>query len=120
MTNMPGRAAIHALGYGPWVEEVVFNLVGNALKHGGESPKISIGCEDKGDQVKYFIQNSGNLLSKEKIEELHKTISDVKIEAASGFGLSIVYRILQKLNGELHIDSSEEEGNIFSFSLPKK
>jgi PAS domain S-box-containing protein len=109
----------HALGYGPWVEEVIFNLVGNALKHGGESPRIVIGSEEENNHIRYFIKNSGLILSEEKIEELYQTISQIKIEAASGFGLSIVHRILQKLNGELRIEGTEKEGNIFSFSLPK-
>ncbi len=108
----------HALGYSPWIEEVMFNLIGNAIKHGGDSPQIEIGCNNQGEYVQYYVQNNGIPLSKERIEELNHTISEIKTDAISGFGLSIVNRILHKLDGQLKIESSEQKGNIFSFFLP--
>lgn len=110
----------HGFGYGPWIEEVVYNLIGNAIKHGGDKPQVDISCEMQDEYIRYCIKNSGTPLSKKKITELNHTIASIKTDTASGFGLAIVHRILQKLDGKLKIESSAKEGNIFSFYLPIK
>lgn len=118
--QLDGKAEIvHAIGYGPWVEEILYNLVGNAIKHGGEKPQIRIGCFEDSQSTSYFVQNLNTTISEKNIEDLKLNIQHIKKNSESGFGLSIIHRILQKLDGNFDIRSSEADGVKFIFSLPK-
>ena len=49
------------LGQAVWIEEVLANLIGNAIKymgHNNEAPTISIWGEDLGEQVRVFVEDN--------------------------------------------------------------
>ncbi len=108
------------MGYAQWIEEVWYNLLGNAVKYGGNPPEISISGEltDNGF-VKYSITDNGEGMSKEKIRTILSSKYKIANDSKKGYGLgiSIVKRILHKLDGKLEITSEEGKGSTFSFYL---
>ncbi len=48
------RAWPHAIGYGPWLEEVWANYISNALKHGGQPPYVELGALAQPDRMIRF------------------------------------------------------------------
>jgi PAS domain S-box-containing protein len=44
-----------ALGYGPWVEEILYNYIGNAIKYGGTPPVVIIGGTVRDDGFVDFL-----------------------------------------------------------------
>lgn len=114
----------NCLGYRAWVEEVWMNYMSNALKYGGNPPKIEFGADELADkQVRYWIKDNGAGISETDSKNLFQTFtrldSDSGIEG-HGLGLSIVKRIVDKLGGEVAVESIIGEGSIFSFTLPAK
>jgi signal transduction histidine kinase/Tfp pilus assembly protein PilF len=111
------------LGYAQWVEEVWANYISNAIKYGGSPPRIELGAEQKTDgSVRYWVHDNGNGLSQEAINQLFTAFTRLdKVRATGhGLGLSIVKRIIEKLNGTVDIQSDglPGRGSIFSFTLP--
>lgn len=112
-----------ALGYAPWVEEVWANYLSNALKYGGTPPRIEFGADpdivDSG-KVRFWIQDNGGGLTAEEQQKVFTPftrLSQAKIEG-HGLGLSVVQRIVQRLNGEVGVESQVGVGSRFSFTLP--
>lgn len=113
-----------AVGYDGWLEEVWINYISNAIKYGGTPPVITIGGEVlSDDQVKFWIKDNGKGLSSEEMALLFNKftrLDALKVEG-NGLGLSIVKRIIDKLNGEVGVESANipGEGSVFYFILPK-
>lgn len=110
-----------AAGYGPWVEEVWMNYISNALKYGGEPPQIDLGAEPGPDgMVRFWVRDNGKGLTPEEQQRVFTPftrLEQVKTEG-HGLGLSIVQRIVQKLGGEVGVESQVGSGSVFSFTLP--
>jgi K+-sensing histidine kinase KdpD len=68
------------------------------------------------------VRDSGKGISKEKLDQIftgfykENNFNDVKY--STGLGLIIVKKILELHGSNLEIESSEDKGSMFSFSLP--
>jgi PAS domain S-box-containing protein len=112
-----------ALGYGSWLEEVWINYISNALKYGGTPPVIELGSEILPDgKIKFWVKDNGLGLSKNELSVLFNkyTRLDPHRAEGNGLGLSIVKRIIEKLNGEVGVESKNIPGKgcTFYFILP--
>jgi signal transduction histidine kinase len=112
-------------GYSPWIEEVWVNYISNAVKYGGRPadgvpPRIELGYEEDDGCVRFWVRDNGRGLTEEEQERLFREFT--RLESASadghGLGLSIVRRIVNKLGGEVGVESAEGRGSVFSFTLP--
>jgi len=113
-----------ALGYGAWLEEVWLNYISNALKYGGSPPIIELGSEILADgKVKFWVKDNGKGLSQNEMQSLFNKFTrlDTLKAEGNGLGLSIVKRIVEKLNGEVGVESKNipGEGCTFYFILPQ-
>jgi PAS domain S-box-containing protein len=112
-----------ALGYGPWIEEVWVNYLSNAIKYGGRPPRVELGAVEQPDgMVCFWVRDFGDGLSLEEQAEAFTPfvqLGQVQTEG-HGLGLSIVERIVEKLSGQVGVESTgiPGEGCIFSFTLP--
>jgi len=113
-----------AVGYGPWIEEVWANLLSNALKYGGHPPRVELGASPRSDgmlrfwtrdngpgippEVRTCLFTRGNPLS--RLSRLSRT--------GDGLGLPIVQNIVDKLGGQVGVESEEGQGSLFFFTLP--
>lgn len=110
------------LGYDPWIEQVWINLLTNARKYGGQPLKIDIRAERQGDgMVRFSLTDNGKGIPLDQQSRLFQQFERLNEYIGSnghGLGLSIVQRIIEKLNGEVGIDNSEGVGATFYFTLP--
>lgn len=117
---MPPRFP-NAMGYGPWVEEIWANYLSNALKYGGTPPRIEFGADELPEgQVRFWIQDNGAGIDAEaqnKIFLPFTRMNQAKIEG-HGLGLSVVQRIVERLGGEVGVESEVGRGSRFYFTLP--
>jgi signal transduction histidine kinase len=110
-----------ALGYGPWVEEVWVNYLSNAVKYGGRPPRVELGSTLEADGlVRFWVRDNGAGLSPEDQARLFAQFERLENARATGhgLGLSIVKRIVDRLNGRVSVVSQPGQGSEFSFSLP--
>jgi signal transduction histidine kinase/uncharacterized protein HemY len=111
-----------ALGYAPWIEEVWVNYLCNGVKYGGEPPHIELGAEHQDDTIRFWVRDNGIGIPPEKQSQLFTPFNrlGVRIKDGHGLGLALVKRILDKLGGEVGVESSgvPGEGSTFYFVLP--
>jgi PAS domain S-box-containing protein len=111
-----------ALGYSPWIEEVLVNYVSNAIKYGGRPPRIELGAAVQANaMVRFWVRDNGHGLTPEQQARLFRPFTQLEEVRATGhgLGLSIVRRIVEKLGGEVGVTSEIGRGSVFTFSLPQ-
>jgi signal transduction histidine kinase len=111
------------LGEPTWLEEVWVNYLSNAIKYGGKPPVIQIGATWLDDgRVRCWIKDNGNGISADKLDKLFQKFERLgqKHIRGQGLGLSLVRSILEKLGGEVSVESDGQpgHGSTFSFTLP--
>lgn len=110
------------------VQQILFNLVGNALKftaHGFVRLEISpVGARSENQcRVLFSVQDTGIGIEEANIYKLFKPF--VQVDASytrkfqgAGLGLAIVHRLVQLLDGHIAIESTPGEGTTVHIVLP--
>jgi PAS domain S-box-containing protein len=110
-----------AHGYASWIEEVWANYISNAIKYGGSPPRVELGAEALPDgHVRFWVRDNGAGIPPENLDRLFAEftrLEDTRLEGY-GLGLSIVRRIMDRLGGDVGVESTVGQGSVFSFTLP--
>ena len=125
-----------ALGHGSWVEEIWVNYISNALKYGGHPPRVELGFgasaarlnsspQSNGrtatpdGKICFWVRDNGHGLTPEAQAQLYTPFTRLERDRAEGhgLGLSIVQRIVDKLDGQVGIESTVGKGSVFTFTL---
>jgi signal transduction histidine kinase/putative methionine-R-sulfoxide reductase with GAF domain len=106
------------------VEQVMANLVGNALKYLGDAPapRIEIGAAapDAGGLVECFVRDNGIGIDPAyhaRVFEIFQRLGEVKAEG-TGVGLAIVRKIVEGAGGRVWVESARGAGATFRFTWP--
>ena len=110
-----------ALGHALWVEEVWANYISNAIKYGGQPPRLELGATRQVDgTVRFWVRDNGPGLTAEDQEKVFTSftrLDQIRV-TGHGLGLSIVRRIVEKLDGQVGVESECGKGSLFFFTLP--
>jgi len=107
------------------LDQVWINLLNNAIKFTAPHGTIRIQLLGKAHQNIVSITDSGIGIPKEELVNIFKPFYKVDKSRNSsvkgnGLGLSIVKKIIDMHNGEIHVSSSPGEGTIFTVTLPRE
>jgi signal transduction histidine kinase len=96
------------------------NYVSNALKYGGRPPRVELGATPQDGVVRFWVRDNGAGLTAEDQERLFTEFTRLHQVRAEGYGLglSIVRRIIEKLGGDVGVESEVGKGSTFYFTLP--
>ncbi len=110
-----------ALGHAPWVEEIWANYLSNAIKYGSAPRRIEVGGAEQADgTIRFWVKDNGPGLTEDEQKRLFipfTRLSQVRVQG-HGLGLSIVRRIVEKLQGQAGVESAPGKGSTFYFILP--
>jgi len=110
-----------AVGYAPWVQEIWVNYISNAIKYGGKPPHIQLGSDlIPNGQIRFWVRDNGAGIPQQELPRLFgqfTQLRNMRIDG-HGLGLSIVKRIVERLGGEVGVESLLGKGSLFSFTLP--
>ena len=109
-----------AEGHDSWVEEVWVNYLSNAIKYGGMPPHVELGADKQRDgMVRFWVRDNGRGLTPNEQARLFKPFTRLENVDTDGhgLGLSVVQRIVDKLGGQVGIESVPGQGSVFSFTL---
>jgi signal transduction histidine kinase len=106
------------------IQQVLYNLIDNAIKFSHNNSKIKVSTEEKGEKVFVSVKDYGIGIPKDSIKKIwdrfYKTdASRGKDKKGTGLGLSITKEIIQAHNENINVVSTEGVGTEFIFSLPK-
>ncbi len=105
-----------------FVLSILGNILSNAVKFTPVNGKITIKTYKYESSIIVEVQDSGEGISKKKIDQLHKlgymaTTKGTLGEEGSGFGISNTYRFVELYDGSLSFDNNEE-GTLVVLSFP--
>ncbi|UOQ44246.1 cell wall metabolism sensor histidine kinase WalK [Halobacillus salinarum] len=99
------------------LEQVVSNLLDNAIRYSEENAKINISVDLSGDEVTLSLQDTGKGIPQKDLENIMDRFyrvnkSRTRIEGGVGLGLAIVKQIILKHEGDIRIHSTPGEGTV--------
>ncbi|MBP5078679.1 HAMP domain-containing histidine kinase, partial [Pseudomonas chlororaphis] len=115
--------------HGVWdrgrIEQLLQNLIGNALQHGGNNRTVTITITGGAEQVRLTIHNEGQPIPKEALSTLFDPLVRNATEelgspsTSLGLGLFIVKEVVTAHQGSIEVSSNETDGTTFSVTLPR-
>jgi signal transduction histidine kinase len=105
---------------GQRVRQVILALLSNAVKFTGKG-NIHLSAVSKDGQVTVSVKDTGAGIP---VEELGRIFSDARHDEPEadgnvpGFGLAISKQVVERLGGQIWVDSVEGIGSTFTFTLP--
>ncbi|MDB6066170.1 MAG: sensor signal transduction histidine kinase [Pedosphaera sp.] len=118
-------AELKAVADADRLQQVLFNLVENAIKYGRAEGNVTIGGRANPDgKVELWVQDDGPGIPQEAKERVFERFYRVdrarsRETGGTGLGLSIVKHIVQAHGGEVWVKSEVGQGAAFFFTLPQ-
>ena len=106
------------------ISQVLHNLIGNAIKYSPSGKVITVDYQLVGDNnLKINVHDQGIGISKDdqqRIFDRYYRVNDSSSKSISGFGIGLYLskEIVELHNGTIQVESSKNEGTVFSFILP--
>ena len=104
------------------VNQVLINLVGNAIKF-TEEGEVKVSVDKQDDMIVFSVSDTGIGIAKDKLDKIfigfeQENVTTARKYGGTGLGLSISRELAQLLGGGLEVESEEGVGSVFSFSIP--
>jgi two-component system, OmpR family, sensor histidine kinase KdpD len=103
------------------IEQVIINLLENAVKYSPPGSGISISAHYADHRVMVTVADSGPaipLIERDRVFDKFYRLQSSRHTSGTGLGLSICKGIIEAHNGMIWIESSPENSNRFTFTLP--
>jgi signal transduction histidine kinase len=105
------------------LQQVFQNLIGNALKHGGDGVVVEISARDAGNFWEFRVADNGPGIAAEfhdRIWSIFQTLQPRDEVEGTGIGLSLVKKLTEAQGGRVSLESSPGQGATFSVWWPKQ
>lgn len=105
------------------IEQVLINLITNAIKYSPNANKIIITAEKTKEHVTISVQDFGLGIPKEQQKQVFERFfrskgKEEKNIEGLGLGLYIAFEIVIEHGGKMWVDSTPNKGSTFHFSIP--
>jgi signal transduction histidine kinase len=105
------------------MEQVISNLLGNAAKYSAKNTTIVVSTEIwRDNQIKVSVKDEGIGMSAESMrsvfDKFYRDKDVLRTHAGLGMGLYVASKIIADHGGKIWVESEEEVGSTFNFTLP--
>jgi signal transduction histidine kinase len=114
---------LNVVGHQAMLAPVVINLLANAIKYHrpGELPDVTLGAERCGDTIRLWVQDKGIGIRPEDCERIFRIFERLpgsELYPGDGVGLAIVKKAVERMHGQVGVESKLGEGSLFWVKLP--
>lgn len=102
------------------IRRVILNLMGNAIKHGGQNTNLEVITKQDGHDLSVSVNDNGPGLSEDDCKKLFKRFSQgtsKKRSCSTGLGLYLSRQIIEAHGGTITVNSTPSIGSAFTFHL---
>jgi two-component system phosphate regulon sensor histidine kinase PhoR len=105
------------------IEEVISNLLTNAIKYTPEGGRVMVSAADERDYVHISVKDTGFGIAQEELDRIFERFYRVKNDqtrfiSGTGLGLAIVKSIVEAHHGMIRVESEISQGSTFHVYLP--
>jgi PAS domain S-box-containing protein len=105
------------------VEQVLINLMSNAVKF-TEQGRIDLACRLEGERYRLTVTDTGIGLRPEETAAIFQPFRQIdaglsRQREGTGLGLSICKRLVERMGGDIEVESQWGEGSVFRVRLPR-
>lgn len=104
------------------ISQVYANLIGNALKHTTKGEiRFGYRLENDNKTIRFFVKDTGSGIAPEDLNHIFVTYVSRDAETTKnghGLGLSLCKIIVERLGGQISVESELGVGSTFTFTLP--
>ena len=105
------------------LEQVFYNLIGNAVNYIGDDKLITVNLTDLGGRIRFEVKDNGCGIPEEELsfiwDRYYKSKNHKRSVVGTGLGLSIVKNILEMHSARYGVQSSVGLGSLFWFEMKK-
>lgn len=107
------------------IQQIILNLVSNAIAYTPAGGKITVSFLEKEANIEISVKDTGIGIAKKDFPRLFERFYRVdkgrsRNSGGTGLGLAIVKHLVESHDGKINVDSEEGEGTEFTVILPKK
>lgn len=107
------------------IEQVLSNLINNALKFSPSDTRVRVGVEEVDQGCRIWVEDQGPGIPEDELEGLFQPFERTSVkssagEKSSGLGLAIALKIVQGHGGRIDAKSRPGEGSRFTVLLPRQ
>lgn len=105
------------------LQQVLNNLIGNALKFSESGTTVTVGVGRKDGHVAVSVRDRGPGIPPGEMKRLFRPFEKTSVrstagERSTGLGLAISRRLVEAHGGSIRAESEPGKGSVFSFTLP--
>ncbi len=105
------------------IEQIIINLVSNAIEYSQEGSHVLIGVYSNGSQVTFRVEDHGVGIPPDEIGKIFSPFGKGMTKKTSGeksvgLGLAIAQQIVKQHNGTISVQSEVGKGSVFQFTIP--
>ena len=104
------------------LQQLVSNLVGNALTHGSSETEVSVTARTSSQHLEIIVRNAGMPIPHDSIAGIFDAYTRLESSGTTktglGLGLYICEQIVTAHGGTLSVQSTEEDGTVFTARIP--
>lgn len=121
-TDLPGNLPPVNIDYHR-ISQVLYNLLGNAIKYTPSGGKIMVSAEQQKEWVRVNVIDNGEGIPAEDLPNMFERFyrvdkSRARHAGGSGLGLTIAKRLVESHGGTISVQSEFGKGSCFSFTVP--
>ncbi|MYL23251.1 GAF domain-containing protein [Halomonas alkaliantarctica] len=103
-------------------KQVLLNLISNAIKYNRVNGRVEISAQQQDSTIWVHVTDTGPGVAPERQDELFEPFNRLDAENSTtegtGIGLAITRELVNRMGGEIHVESTLGQGTTFCFSLP--
>lgn len=104
---------------GDRIQQVLSNLIGNALKFTREGGVITAGARSLGQEIVFSVADTGEGIPADQLSQIFEPYWQAKAARKGvGLGLSVAQAIVEAHRGRIRVTSALGQGSTFMFTLP--
>lgn len=103
--------------------EVISNLLDNAIRYNKKGGWVKVESKEMDGKVEISVSDNGIGIPKDSIERVFERFYRVdksrsRESGGTGLGLSIVKNGMERMGGEVRVESTQGEGSVFTLTFP--